>query len=408
MRFSHIADCHIGSWRDSRLGNANLKAFLTAMDISFEKGVDFVLISGDLFNTALPAIEQIKGVVAKLREAKDRGIAVYYIAGSHDFSASGKTMLGVLEKAGLMKNAAVVDNEKTTDKRIVMRFITDKKTGAKITGLIGKKGMLEKSYYEMLDREILEKESGFKIFMFHTALSELKTKDLEKMEAMPLSLLPKNFDYYAGGHVHKVIEKSYEGYKNIIYPGPVFPNNFKEIEELKHGGFYIYDNGKASYEAINLFNVFSISVDCSNKSAEEIKEDIVREFSGVELIGTIVTIRLYGKMLSGKISDIGLNEIIKRMYEKNAYFVMKNTSMLKSPEFEEIKVSQGSVEDIEDRIIKEHLGQIDIGKSAGEEAKLIKALITAMSVEKAEGERNIDFANRIKKEAEKILGIELD
>ena len=76
-------------------------------------------------------------------------------------------------------------------------------------------------------KEALEKEEGFKIFMFHTALTELKPKELDKMDSAPVSFLPRNFDYYAGGHVHIVKEASLDGYKNIVYPGPLFPNNFR-------------------------------------------------------------------------------------------------------------------------------------------------------------------------------------
>ena len=46
----------------------------------------------------------------------------------------------------------------------------------------------------------------------------------------PLSLLPKNFDYYAGGHVHIVDSTKIDGYGLIAYPGPLFPNSFSELE----------------------------------------------------------------------------------------------------------------------------------------------------------------------------------
>jgi hypothetical protein len=53
-------------------------------------------------------------------------------------------------------------------------------------------------YYEHLDVQPLEQENGYKIFLFHTALSELKPHHLQEIDAHPLSLLPKGFDYYAG------------------------------------------------------------------------------------------------------------------------------------------------------------------------------------------------------------------
>ncbi|MCK4522256.1 MAG: metallophosphoesterase, partial [Nanoarchaeota archaeon] len=99
MKFAHLADCHIGSWRDPKLRDVNTKAFIKAVDICIEKNVDFILISGDLFNTSLPAIDNLKQAVIKLKELKDKNISVYIIAGSHDFSPSGKTILDVLEHA---------------------------------------------------------------------------------------------------------------------------------------------------------------------------------------------------------------------------------------------------------------------------------------------------------------------
>ena len=49
----------------------------------------------------------------------DAKISVYLIAGSHDFSASGKTFLDVLEKAGFCKN--VEDWESQEDGRIKLK-----------------------------------------------------------------------------------------------------------------------------------------------------------------------------------------------------------------------------------------------------------------------------------------------
>ena len=221
MKFAHIADCHLGGWRDPLLREIGLNSFKKAIELSLQKKVDFVLIAGDLFNTAMPPIDYLKETVKQLMLLKENNIPVYVIAGSHDFSPTGKTMLDVLEHADLMIN--VVKGE-IVDNKLKLNFTIDPKTNTKITGMIGKRGMLEKSYYENLVREHLENEPGFKIFMFHTAITELKPKELENMESSPISLLPKNFNYYAGGHVHIVEHVNMDGYQNVIYPGPTFPN----------------------------------------------------------------------------------------------------------------------------------------------------------------------------------------
>ncbi|HLD86479.1 MAG TPA: metallophosphoesterase, partial [Candidatus Nanoarchaeia archaeon] len=101
MRFAHMADCHIGSWRDPKLKDISTHAFVRAIDLCIKKQVDFIIIAGDLFNTSFPRLDNLKIVVQKFKQLKDLGIGVYIVPGSHDYSPSGRTMLDVLEEAGL-------------------------------------------------------------------------------------------------------------------------------------------------------------------------------------------------------------------------------------------------------------------------------------------------------------------
>ena len=409
MKFAHFADVHIGSWRDPRLANVSTEAFTKAVDICFDKNVDFVLISGDFFNNSLPSIDCLKDVVKTLKEINDKKIPVYAIAGSHDFSPTGKTMLDVLENAGLLTNVmkgTVVDN------KLQLHFTQDEKTGAKITGLIGKKGMLERKYYDNLLKENLEAEEGFKIFMFHTAVSEFKPEGLEKMDSTPLSDFPKGFNYYAGGHVHQPYVKQKPGYGTIANTGPLFPNNFREIEKLGCGGFYIVEQKggglETSFESVMIHNVFNISVDCNHKSVQEVETIINEQIANKEFNNTIVTIRLSGILRSGKPSEINYKSIFDKIYEKSAHFIIKNTFALTSPEFEEVKISTNSVEDTEDALIKEHLSKIKVeGLTPALEVELTKKLMTVLNAEKEEGETTATFEKRLKDDAEKILKVKL-
>ena len=111
VKFAHIADCHIGGWSELKLKELGMQVFSKTIKICVEKQVDFVLIAGDLFNTALPSIDLIKQVALDLRKLKNNKIPVYLIAGSHDYSPSGKTMLDVFENAGLVKNVVKINEE---------------------------------------------------------------------------------------------------------------------------------------------------------------------------------------------------------------------------------------------------------------------------------------------------------
>ncbi len=372
-------------------------AFAKAIDQSIKEKVDFILIAGDLFHTALPGIDYVKLVIRKLREVKQKGIRLYYIAGSHDYSPSGKTMLDIIEEADL---GICVMKGKVEDEKIRLEFTKDE-TGAKITGLIGRAGMLERKYYENLDLKSLENEEGFKIFMFHTALDELKPEHLKEMESSPLSFLPKGFDYYAGGHVHIVKKHEAKGYKNVIYPGPVFPGNFSELEKLRFGGFYIFKDGELERKDIHVKDVVIKEFDFEGKTTEtanselEIKEDVKDK---------IVLIRAQGT-IKGKTTDINFKKLIEDLWEREAYHVLKNTSKLKSEEFKKIQI-KSTAEDIESNLIKEHLNQTNHGFTSEENAT--KQLIHTLSQEKNEGEKAKDYENRIKQETKELLETLMD
>ncbi|MBD3313530.1 hypothetical protein GF345_03740 [Candidatus Woesearchaeota archaeon] len=403
LRFAHLADCHIGSWRDQKLRDISLKAFVKAIDECLGHGIDFMLISGDLFHTALPAIDNLKLVVSKLKELKDKGIPVYGVAGSHDYSASGKTMLDVLGNAGLFTDVfkGEVEAEKLT-----LQFTTDQKTGAKITGIKGKKGMLDRKYYEQLSRTNLESEQGFKIFLFHTAIDEIKPKELERIESAPVSYLPRGFDYYAGGHVHYIYEEKREGYGIIAYPGALFPANFAELEKYGRGGYYLVDNKDGStsceWHPIQIKPTFNIEIDCNGKNPKQVEDEIKDIISKKEFINTIVLIRVRGMLEAGKPSDIGFKDIFNMLKQKSAYFIMKSTSLATSKEFQEAKVDSDSVEDAEEAVIDSHLDQ---DKTPEKEKEMIKDLIKALSAEKEESEKVADFEKRILDETEKIIEI---
>ena len=394
MKFAHIADSHIGCWREDKLKRLSFEAFSKAVDICIEKNVDFILISGDLFNNSLPSIDLLKLVTEKLKLLKDKGIGVYIIPGSHDFSPSGKTIIDVLDKAGLVVNVA---RGSIVDGKLRLKFFVDKKTGAKITGIPGRAYMLDKSYFEILDRDI--NETGFKIFMFHNGVQEFLPKNIN-VDAVPLSLFPKGFDYYAGGHIHYVFNKD-----NFVFPGPLFPTNFSEIEELRTGGFFIYDNGNINFEKIKVIDVFSIDIDCNNKSPSEIYNEIVDKIKDKEFLNTIVTIRLHGVMSSGKPSDIDMKNIIKMLENKSSFFVMRNTSKLISKDYEEIKTVGDSVDEVEENIINENIGQIKIDY---DEKKLIHELMDVLGREKKEGQTSSDFEKEIVNDVSKILGEDIE
>ena len=374
-----MADLHIGSWRDPKLRNASTVAFEKAIDECVLEKVDFILFSGDLFNTTLPGIDNLKRVVKKLKSLVEFKIPVYVVPGSHDYSPSGKTMIDVLEEAGLLIN---VFKGSISGKKLSLKFIKDD-SGALITGIIGKKGMLDQEYYDNLE---VVNEEGFKIFLFHTAVKELLPKSLDMIKSISVNDFPAGFDYYAGGHIHTV-----KIYDNFVYPGPLFPNSFSEVEKFGKGGFFIYDNGNMKRKDIELYPHRGLVLDCSGLTPEDIYLKI--EEWNPNFNNALVTLRLTG-VINGRVIDIPFKKIFDKIYSSGAYFIMRNTNKLSSENLENLETEETSIEEIEKEVFKDY-----------ENKELALKLMDSLSGEKNEGERVYEYEDRIKKDVMTILNL---
>jgi len=383
VRFAHISDVHLGGWKQEPMQELNSLAFRIAIETCISKKPDFVLIAGDLFDSAYPGIEILKGTFAEFKKLKESGIPCFIIAGSHDYSVSGKTFLDVLEKAGFCKN---VSNFEEKEEKIIIEPVIHK--GVALYGYPGKKSGLEITDLKKI--KLNDAPGMFKIFALHTTID--KAKGTLPIEAIETNSLP-HADYYALGHLH--IDFQYE---NFIYPGPLFPNNFQELEDLGNGGFYIVDTEEANpLKRIEIKTKEVASFDIKLKDAIGATEKIISEVEKKDILDKIVLLRVSGELENGKNSDIKFSTIEEFAKSKGAYFVLKNTHGLKTKEVEleaEIKDS----ENIEEETIK-----IYSEKNPSDFNDLIAELINSLQIEKQEGETTDVFTNRLMGEAKKIL-----
>ena len=383
-RFAHISDVHLGGWKQPELQELNFQSFKKTVDICIEKKLDFVLIVGDLFDSAYPSIEILKKTFAQFRRFSEAKIPCFLIAGSHDYSVSGKTFLDVLENSGFCKNVA--NFEEKEDKIIVNPFLYK---GVAIYGYPGKKSGLE--IPELRKIKLNDSPGMFRIFMLHTTID--KAKGTLPIDAIETDLLPE-VDYYALGHLHIDFR-----YKNFIYPGPIFPNNFQELEDLKSGSFYIVDTDSNSTEKINLDIKKILSFQFEITDALSATEKIISELNKYELDDKIILLRVRGEIEKGTTSDIKFPQIEQFANSKNAYFVLRNTHDLttKETEFgEDIDVK--NIENVEEEMINLYSNE-----NPSDFNSLIPQLIHALSIEKQEGETVENFNNRLLEESKKIL-----
>ncbi len=411
FKFAHIADCHIGANRDPTLEKLELAAFGKAMDTCVQEKVDFVLISGDLFHANLPDMHVANAAVKKMKEVRDAGIPIYVIYGSHDYSPNDTSIIDILESTGLIKK--IVKGEDVEGK-LRLEVFTDPKTKAKLVGLSGRKAGLEKNYYEILDRAFLEKQSGFKIFAFHSAISELKPEFLAQMESIPVSLLPKGFDYYASGHVHRRCESGFSEYERIVFPGALFAGYSRDLEDSARGekrGFYLvsFDDKveDVRFVEVSVCEFEYFEYDVKDKNVLEAKKDLLDKLGRVGVENKVVIVKLKGELAGGKTSEISSGQIRDLLKDKGALDVIVNRYGLTSKEYAAVRVAGEDASAIEARLLRENIGAVKVSVEelkAERGAKLAEDLLKILRQGQKVNETKKDYEERVQKHALDVLG----
>jgi len=384
VKFSHLGDCHLGSWRQPELQQLNLESFRFAIDHSIKEGVDFILIAGDLFDSAYPPIEILKETFKEFRKLFQAKIPCYLIAGSHDFSASGKTFLDVLENSGFCKNVSRFEER---ENQIILQPTLEKNVA--IYGYPGKKSGLE---IEDLKKIKLNETPGFyKILMLHTTISS--AVGTLPIESISEESLPKA-NYYALGHLHIDFNEN-----NFVYSGPIFPNNFQELEDLQEGSFYIVNTDINMIKRIPLklkdVKVFDIEINDALMGTQK----ILSELDKTNIANKIILLRVSGNLKVGKHSDINFAEIERFAKSKNVFSFLRNTTQLLKEE-QVIEIHSENMENIEEEIISKYQNDKKTNFDP-----LSKNLISALSIDKHEDEKSASFEERLIGEVKKIFDI---
>ena len=150
---------------------------------------------------------------------------------------------------------------------------------------------------------------------------------------------------------------------------------------------------------LSLIEVESFIIDVSGMNPDDACGHVKSTLKKRELQDKIVTLRVFGRLKSGKVSDIDFRGIVESL---DCYACIRNISNLTTKEFEEVSHSEGTADNAEQAIIREHSRNPDM---AGEE-QLTNGLIEVLSEEKHEGEKNADFEKRIIENMSKLLKYE--
>lgn len=234
--FVHVADSHLGYMQyhlDARREDFS-RAFEEVVNKTIELKPEFMIIAGDFFEEPRPSNQTLATAIRDLRKLRDNGIKVLAVDGSHDSAPNimTGTILTPLDKADLLYYLPLHEGSCWRDADRYIYGIPNYRTRSKVVEMLPDFFIKHKP---TPDRNL------FNIFVFHGALDDPELKSYGVEAELTPDDLPDNFDYYAGGHIHRAGTSRFKsGF--IAYSGCLETNAHDEAG-LDKGFYYVKVNG---------------------------------------------------------------------------------------------------------------------------------------------------------------------
>jgi exonuclease SbcD len=267
MLFSHIADTHLGlvQYGSNEREQDVYDVFNQAIDRSIKDNVDFVIFAGDIFHVPNPNGTAVIQMGNALKRLKQNNIDSFFILGDHDISRIRGTPIPYIYHN--LEFSKYIGNGKPIEYKGIMLVGLDK---------IRKNEMSQyEETFSNLDK-IVEKNSGHKILVLHQGITEFN-KFAGELQSTDL---PKNFTYYAMGHLHDKDIKQFNHLNGpIAYPGSIELTTSEGIKETKKGFFEVDISGNEAipnWIELDTRPQFSVNTDYKEltKTIDEVIEKI--------------------------------------------------------------------------------------------------------------------------------------
>jgi len=228
MIFSHISDTHLGfvQYHSEEREEDVYSAFNQAIDTSIIDHVDFVIFAGDIFHVPTPSGKAILVLANALKRLKQNNIDSFFILGEHDVSRIRATPIPFVYHN--LEFSRYIGNGKPFQYKDVMILGYDKRRKNEIHTF--------EQDFTKADTEA-KNHTGHKILVLHQGITEIN-KFAGELNSTDL---PKNFTYYAMGHLHERELKKFNHLGGpIAYPGSIELTSSEGIKETQKG-FYEVD-----------------------------------------------------------------------------------------------------------------------------------------------------------------------
>ena len=275
IRFIHTGDLHLDTpfkglssvnrELAGRLKDATFKSFQRIIDICIEESVDFLLITGDIFDSEIQSLAAQLRFVKELERLSARGIHAYLICGNHDPLNSWMEELKMPENVFRFGATEV-------------ECFTFKNDGKPVADIYGISYGTRAENRSLADTYVLkENPAPFSIALLHGTIGPAGAHE----NYVPFRLedvKSKGFDYWALGHIHKhhVVHPVHPA---IVYPGNPQGRDFGETGQRGCYRVFLAEN-----QAPEMTFVPTQSIRF---------EEVVADLTGLDNIGEL-TGRIYG------------------------------------------------------------------------------------------------------------------
>ncbi|GAB3240768.1 exonuclease SbcCD subunit D [Kineosporia babensis] len=250
MKFLHTSDWHVGKQLKGRDRIDEQRAVLREIvGVAAAHEVDAVLISGDLYENAVPSAAAQQLVVRTLLQLRDLGCEVIALAGNHDhpgtFDAfrplmgrSGITLLGnarPADKGGVVRFKARSDGQDTS---VALLPFLSQRYAVRAANLITNTASENVGAYDQMVRDVLAAlcaefhDDTVNLAMAHLTVTngiwgggERQAQSIFEY-SVPASIFPAECSYAALGHLHR--RQALPAACPVIYSGAPIAVDFGE------------------------------------------------------------------------------------------------------------------------------------------------------------------------------------
>lgn len=289
MRFLHVSDTHVGFATYHRVSPDGLNqrevdffdAFARSVDVALQERVQFVLHSGDLFDSVRPTNRAIGHVLAQARRLHEARIPLVVISGNHEAPRLRETG-AVLRLLDFMPGVHAVYKGQTEVVRVGECAVHATPHAPDNEALL----------LEL--REVRPDPSArWNVATLHAGVvgvGDFRTGEFHE-QVVPQNELPGGMDYTALGHYHRCTEVA----PKVWYAGSTERCSFRELGETKGVNLVDLSRGTVTQKALPTRPMLDLpSLACEGLDEAAIPGMLYDRLGAAHLDGAIARLRVTG------------------------------------------------------------------------------------------------------------------